>query len=225
MSTPLHLKQVHRLGWLTWLCALTILLSWLCLNFLRATADTNAITIASAEPTQRENVAGHEIGDKVTFVFTITNPTANWLTILPISAPFDSTYVAWVSGQPTPTLEEAEVIQWGDLTELIGDIPPGQDTPITITFQTLSTTVHLPGGITNVFVLISEEKADPDGPGPQPGDISLPDVTYELPIAVNDIAGPPATPLGIERSPDSVTVAWQNTDESYILGFNLIRTY
>lgn len=225
MSTQIRSKRIRTVGWLIWLCTLASVMSWLGLHFLRASAETNTISIISMEPTQSAQAESYSIGDKVTFVFSITNPTDNWLTVLPLSATFDSTYLAWVSGQPTPTLEQAGNIEWSDLTDLIGDIPPKQDTPITITFQTVSTTVHLPGGVTSIAILLSEGKADPDGSGPIPGNISLPDVTFDLSVAVNEVAGPPATPLGIERSPDSVTIAWQTNDESNILGFNLIRTY
>lgn len=225
MSTQFSSKLTRLLQLGVWLLALPVIVGWFGWHSLQAANPAPGISIVTAPPIQAAGASGHAIGDKVTFVFTITNPTADWLSVLPISATFDSTYLAWVSGQPTPTLELDEAIRWEDLTEILGDIPPGQDTPMTITFQTLSTTVHLPDSMTLIHIQIKDEKADPDGPGPLPGDLTLPEVTYDLAVVVDDIPGPPAIPLGIERSPDTVTVAWQTGDESNILGFNLIRTY
>jgi uncharacterized repeat protein (TIGR01451 family) len=71
----------------------------------------------------------------ITVSLTITNTSSGVITRLPVEQGFDQSQLAFLGAAPAPNLATTGVITWTDLTDIVGDLPPGGTTSVTINYQ------------------------------------------------------------------------------------------
>ncbi len=81
------------------------------------------------------NTDSPQVGDVMTFTHVISNDGLATLTRLPLSDTYNSLYLEFVSAVPTPTvMTPVGLLQWADLTNDFGDIPPFGTVVVTTVF-------------------------------------------------------------------------------------------
>ncbi len=76
------------------------------------------------------------IGEYITFTIYIRNDSAFTITVLPLTDDYNQAVLAYVDASIAPNvLDETEGrIDWNDLTESVGDLPPGQAITVVVGF-------------------------------------------------------------------------------------------
>ena len=187
-----------------------------------AKQSTAAYTISKALNTP----SPVRINREVSFTISIVNISNQaWITYLPLKDLYDTAYLKYLRAVPA-SLDNANdgEINWQDLTETFGPIPPRGTVKVVVWFQTVKDTSALPDDVTLNTVWAYNVWADPDGPsGPLDSVLSLPDkpayatVGAFMPTSVS-LAGFSAAP-----APEGVAVAWETVAELNAAGFNVLR--
>lgn len=193
---------------------------------------------------------GVRINEPISFTITVVNTGTTWLSEVPISDTFNTTYIQFLSasinGVNTPpnftvTATPTETKQWTDITGS-GMLAPGQSIVLVVNFVGVGDTTTLPAqapctAVQNACNQASTKtpagigpKADPDGPTGPLGDNNPPgDYEQLLPKDSNapvKVVNPTAVALadfGAAVTPTSVTVRWTTINESEISGFDVYR--
>ena len=164
--------------------------------------------------------------DPISYTIRITNTGDGWVTVLPLTDTYDTTYLSFQNASTSPDdgTDDGQ-LDWSDVTDALGDLQPGASVMITLTFKANGDTTSLsPDGKTPNTAIVDGAKVDPDGPsGPEgpilPVDRVEDEARVEIIKPTNvEMASGQALAMGTE-----VLIRWSTVDESNILGFNILR--
>jgi uncharacterized repeat protein (TIGR01451 family) len=74
-------------------------------------------------------------GQPITLSLVVTNTGASTLNELPVQQAFDPNLLTFLGAGPNPDITASGVITWSDLTNIVGDLPPGAAAGATIWFS------------------------------------------------------------------------------------------
>ena len=171
--------------------------------------------------------------DPISFTIAITNTGGSWITELLLTDDYDTTYLSYggdghYADPPSIDNNDDGQIDWADLTDVLGDIPPGGTIEVVVWFTAKADTSNEPGGVTTNVATAHDVVADPDGPnGPLQASISLDDLQGQT--SGNDSV-PILKPTGLfitdftaATVENDVTLTWQTVSELEIVGFRVLR--
>jgi len=80
------------------------------------------------------------VGDTVQYKIVIANSGDTRIDVLPLDDTFDGTILQFVSASVTPTSSSSGALHWDDLTTALGDVAPGNNVQLTVTFTAIGST-------------------------------------------------------------------------------------
>jgi hypothetical protein len=163
-------------------------------------------------------------GQNVRFEITMVNTGTITVTVMPLVDTFDTTYLAFAGANPPQSSISGGTVTWNDLTTSFGrDLGPGGRFTVTVDFVARADTTLLPNGQTINTATVQNAKGDPDGSGPVGDVITFESKSATAPVRINN----PTAAVVVERKAivlqDGVQLHWVTTDESSIIGFNVLR--
>lgn len=114
------------------------------------------------------------IGEMVNFQVTISNPGRQDVISLKVTDTWYSGYLEFVSAQPPPdvVMPGQGVIIWNDLTEIFGDLEPGQTMTISVNFVAVGISAVAPA-INTVTVEGMDQSGAPVNPAPVSASVNI----------------------------------------------------
>ncbi len=198
------------------------------------TIDFGFYVTSSYTLTKQLNTVGDiRINDPISFTIAITNTGGSWITELLLTDTYDTSYLRYggdghYADPPSIDNNDDGQIDWTDLTEALGDIPPGGTIEVVVWFTARGDTTNEPGGVTTNVATAHGVVADPDGPGGQlRSDISVDDIqgptSAEDDVSIHKPTGLFITDFTATTVEDDVTLFWQTVSELEIAGFRVLR--
>ena len=175
-------------------------------------------------------------GEEISFTIRIANTGKSWLTLLPLTDVYSTTYLSYgYSGRyasPVPSNDNDNdgQIDWTDvLNPALGGpgplAPDGGSVSLVVTFTAVKDTSDiLPGKETENKAKAHDVVSDPDGPNASalPTEVLLEQVAKDT-VLISKPTGLVLAELGAAAAEDGVWLSWQTANEAQVLGFNVLR--
>ncbi len=79
-----------------------------------------------------------QVGEQVTFDVVVSNSGDTTIAVLPLTDTFDPAYLEFIVATPSADTTAVGSASWTDLTTLSGDLAPGEQTTVTVTFAAIA---------------------------------------------------------------------------------------
>ena len=169
-------------------------------------------------------------GETVQLTVRITNTGSAPIVSLPLQQIYDQTYLTFGQGgataEPAPDDNENDgFLVWTDLTDSFGqDLGPGASFTVTVRFIAAKDTSQLPQGQTDTMSVVAGATVDPDAGGPLQGLETLPEQQDVNGLQIINPTGVELAAFAGEAKTGGVTLRWETSDETQIVGFNVWRS-
>ena len=168
----------------------------------------------------------------ISFTIRVTNTGNSWLTVLPLTDVYNTTYLTYGAGSRFASPDSADhaddgVLNWPDALSILGGGPgmlaPGAGTAITVWFTSRADTYALSQLGTLNTVTVTVPAFDPDGIGPMSAGTPLASRSASAFVRVLSPTGLTVTDFRATADRGRVTLTWQTANEAQLMGFHLRR--
>ncbi|MEM7133771.1 MAG: SdrD B-like domain-containing protein [Chloroflexota bacterium] len=173
------------------------------------------------------------VNEIISYTIRITNTGDVTITVLPLEDRYSDVFIEFQSASVNPDLSQPGLLMWNDLTAALGDVGPGDNVSLTVSFETMADTTLLQpvapctsGGHTPNIVDIDGAFADPDGDDGTGDDIAVVKDVDDHDCAEVQILNPTAIQLAemsVSQTSEGVVIQWATVTEVDIAGFRIHR--